>query len=244
MHLVEQYALASGSKIDKPQIREKYYPVPADNYLTFSPFSKPSKNYDLWREVLSIIQEPLGKLGVSIVQLGEHKDSLFDGCIDLRGKTSIAQCAFLIKRSLLHFGADTFSVHIASAYDKKVVALYSHSPMQNQKGYWNKNSEFVGIESYKDGKQHSFMLEEDPKTINTIEPEKVAMSIFRLLGIDVKIKKPSLIGLDILDLNRLFLIKSFMFLFCSFICFNMFVGSSSSEKSIRASTSAKSLVSF
>jgi len=188
MHLVEQYALASGSKIDKTQIREKYYPVTADNYLTFSPFSKPSKNYDLWREVLSIIQEPLGKLGVSIVQLGEHKDSLFDGCIDLRGKTSIAQCAFLIKRSLLHFGADTFSVHIASAYDKKVVALYSHSPMQNQKGYWNKNSEFVGIESYKDGKQHSFMLEEDPKTINTIEPEKVAMSIFRLLGIDVKIK--------------------------------------------------------
>lgn len=188
MHLVEQYALASGSKIGKPQIREKYYPVPADNYLTFSPFSKPSKNYDLWREVLSIIQEPLRKLGINIVQLGEHKDNLFDGCIDLRGKTSIAQCAFLIKRSLLHFGADTFSVHIASAYDKKIVALYSHSPMQNQKSYWNKNSEFVGIESHKDGKQYSFMLEEDPKTINTIEPEKVAMSIFRLLGIDVKIK--------------------------------------------------------
>ncbi len=188
MHLVEQYALASGSKIGKPQIREKYYPAPADNYLTFSPFSKPSKNYDLWREVLSIIQEPLRKLGINIVQLGEHKDNLFDGCIDLRGKTTIAQCAFLIKRSLLHFGADTFSVHIASAYDKRIVALYSHSPMQNQKGYWNKNSEFVGIESHKDGKQYSFMLEEDPKTINTIEPEKVAMSIFRLLGIDVKIK--------------------------------------------------------
>ena len=188
MHLVEQYALASGSKINKPQIREKYFPVGLDKYVTFSPFSKPSKNYDLWKEVISMIKQPLTSLGLGIVQLGEKENPLFEGCVDLRGKTSIAEAAYVIKKGQLHFGADTFSVHMASAFGKKIVSLYSHSPIQNCKGYWSNESDFIGLESYRDGKGYSFALEEDPKTINSIEPEKVAISIFKLLGIDVKIK--------------------------------------------------------
>ena len=39
MHLVEQYALACGAKIDKPYIYEKFAPLPFNNYITFSPFS-------------------------------------------------------------------------------------------------------------------------------------------------------------------------------------------------------------
>ena len=54
MHLVEQYALACGAKIDKPYIYEKFAPLPFNNYITFSPYSKPAKNYDYWREVLSV----------------------------------------------------------------------------------------------------------------------------------------------------------------------------------------------
>ena len=188
MHLVEQYALASGSKINKPKIREKYFPVASNRFITFSPFSKPAKNYDLWKETLSMIKEPLTKLGIDIVQLGEEKQSLFEGCIDLRGKTTIAESAYVIKNSLLHLGADSFPVHIASAYGKKIVALYSNSPIENCKAYWSDDSDFIGLESYKGGKQHSFSMEEKPKTINSIEPEKVAVSVFKLLGIDVKIK--------------------------------------------------------
>ena len=59
MHLIEQYALSCGAKINKPYIREKYFPIPANNYITFSPQSKPSKNYDYWKEVLSMIVPPL-----------------------------------------------------------------------------------------------------------------------------------------------------------------------------------------
>ena len=178
MHLVEQYALASGSKINKPKIREKYFPVASNRFITFSPFSKPAKNYDLWKETLSMIKEPLTKLGIDIVQLGEEKQSLFEGCIDLRGKTTIAESAYVIKNSLLHLGADSFPVHIASAYGKKIVALYSNSPIENCKAYWSDDSDFIGLESYKGGKQHSFSMEEKPKTINSIEPEKVAVSVF------------------------------------------------------------------
>ena len=33
MHLIEQYALATGAKIDKPFIETSFYPLPFDKYI-------------------------------------------------------------------------------------------------------------------------------------------------------------------------------------------------------------------
>jgi len=123
-----------------------------------------------------------------IVQLGAKKDATFEGCINLCGKTSIAQAAYLIKRGAMHLGTDSFATHIASAFNKKIVCLYSHSPIQNCGPFWSNPSEVILLESDKQGLKHSFATEEKPKTINTIEPEKVAYSLFKLLGIETKIK--------------------------------------------------------
>ena len=190
MHLVEQYALVSGSKIDKPHVRETYYPIPSSRYITFSPFSKPSKNYDYWKEVLSMLIPTLNKIGVSVVQIGSKDEANFEGCVNLCGKTSLTQVAYLIKRGLLHLGTDTFSTHIASALNKKIVSLYSNSPIQNCGPYkWKDRTETETLlEPYFEGKCHSFSLEESPKTINSIEPEKIALSVLESLKIETKIK--------------------------------------------------------
>jgi len=190
MHLVEQYALASGSKISKPYIRETYFPVPAQRYITFSPISKSSKNYDYWKEALSMLIPTLNKVGVSIVQIGAKGDRYFDGCINLLGKTSLTQTAYLIKRAILHLSTDTFTTHLASAFNKKIVSIYSNSPVQNCGPYsWsNRTESSVCLEPYLEGKCPSYALEEKPKTINTIEPEKIALSVLRSLGIETKVK--------------------------------------------------------
>ena len=188
MHLIEQYALACGTKIDKPYIREKYCPVPADRYITFSPISKPSKNYSYWKETLAMIIPPLEQLKVKVVQLGEKKDPAFQGCIDRRGRTSIAQAAYLIKRAVMHIGTDTFTTHIASHFDKKIVSLYSNSPIQNCGPFWSKKTNTILLEADRRGDKHSFATEEKPKTIDRIEPERIAYSLFKLLGIETKIK--------------------------------------------------------
>jgi len=188
MHLVEQYSLASGAKIDKPYIYEKFSPLPFDKYITFSPFSKPSKNYSYWKDTLSMLIPVLRKLNIHMVQLGTEKEQVFEGCYDLCGKTSINQAAYLIKRGLLHLGTDTFSTHIASASQKKIVSLYSHSPVQNCGPFWSKKEDVILLESDKKGLKHSFSTEEKPKTIDTIAPEKIAQSVFSLLGIEAKIK--------------------------------------------------------
>jgi len=192
MHLVEQYALASGSKIDKPYIYEKFIPLPFDKYITFSPFSKPSKNYSYWKEVLSMLVPVTRQLGIHIVQIGSKKEEPFEGCYSLCGKTSINQAAYLIKRAQLHLGTDTFSTHLASAFNKKIVSLYSHSPTQNCGPYWSEKKDVILLESDRDGKKHSFSTEEKPKTINTIAPEKIACSVFSFLGVKTKIKNKTI----------------------------------------------------
>ena len=188
MHLVEQYSLASGAKIGEPYIYEKFFPLPFNKYITFSPFSKPSKNYSYWKDALSMLVPILRKLNIHIVQLGTGKEQVFEGCYDLCGKTTISQAAYLIKRSKLHLGTDTFSTHLASAFRKKIVSLYSHSPIQNCGPYWSKEKDVILLESDRKGKKHSFATEENPKTINTIAPEKIACSVFDLLGVEAKIK--------------------------------------------------------
>ena len=188
MHLVEQYSLASGAKIDKPYIYEKFIPLPFDKYITFSPFSKPSKNYSYWKDSLSMLLPVLKKLNIHIVQLGTGKEQVFEGCYDLCGKTTINQAAYLIKRSQLHLGTDTFSTHLASAFNKKIVSLYSHSPIQNCGPYWSEKKDVILLEGDRKEKKHSFATEENPKTINTIAPENIACSVFKLLGVEAKIK--------------------------------------------------------
>lgn len=186
MHLVEQYALSCASKVGNPYIYEKYFPLPFDKYITFAPLSRPSKNYDYWRDVLSMLLPDFQKLGIAIVQIGGKKDSAFEGCYNLCGKTSINQAAYLIKRGLLHLGTDTFATHIASHFQKKIVSLYSHSPIQNCGPFWSDRSDVILLESDRQGKKHSYATEENPKTINTIRPEEIACSVFELFGINAK----------------------------------------------------------
>jgi hypothetical protein len=188
MHLVEQYSLASGSKIGEPYIYEKFFPLPFDRYITFSPFSRPSKNYDYWKDSLSMLIPVLRQLNMHIVQLGGKKEEAFEGCYDLSGKTTINQAAYLIKRSQLHLGADSFSTHLASAFKKKIVSLYSNSPIQNCGPFWSEAKDIILLESDKEGKKHSFATKENPKTINTIAPERVAFSVFNLLKVKARIK--------------------------------------------------------
>jgi len=192
MHLLEQYSLASSSKIGRPYIYEKFFPLPFDRFITFSPFSKPSKNYSYWKDSLSMLLPDLTKLNIHLVQLGGEKETPFEGCYNLCGKTDINQAAYLINKAVMHLGTDTFSTHLASAFNKKIVSLYSNSPIQNSGPFWSKKEDVILLESDKKGHKHSFATEENPRTINTIAPEKIAFSVFQLLGVKAKVKNKTI----------------------------------------------------
>ena len=184
MHLIEQYALSCGVKIDKPHIETSFFPVPSEKYITVHASSgMESKNYDYYDDVIEMIQPYLKEHGIDIIQIGAKDDIKLNNCEHLNGATTIRQTSFIIQNSLLHFGNDSFSTHVASGFNKKIVCLYGILYKECCGPYWGDASNQILLESHRNGLKASFSNKETPKTVNLIKPEEIATSILNLLEI-------------------------------------------------------------
>tara|TARA_Y100001938_G_scaffold150022_1_gene239256 strand:- start:1318 stop:2541 length:1224 start_codon:yes stop_codon:yes gene_type:complete len=187
MHLLESYAADTRLKIDKPFVYQKYYPLTIDKFITVHQDHRNFADiYDFWSSATSILFPHLETQGIKMVQIGSPKDTLIKGCIDLRGKTEIGQISYIINSSLLHLGSDTYSQHIASALGKKIVSLFSSNHPSNTGPYWSKSQDVISLTpNFKEGILPTYIPTEvtDRKAINTINPEDIASSVCKLLGI-------------------------------------------------------------
>lgn len=182
MHILESYALQDNLKIDKPHIYEKYFPMATNGkYATLDVSSDDHSNkYDHWDMVLDFLQPHLKQIGVQVVQLGDKDDTQIPGCYIAVGQTDENQRAYVIKNSCLHICTNNLSLQIASAYNKRIVTLFSNSYYEQFKPYWSKDEDVEVLKSYDD--KPSFNPNENPKSINSIHPEKIAQAILRNLG--------------------------------------------------------------
>jgi len=186
MRLLDTYATNTGSIIDSPFIFTKYFPLPNEQYITLqsqTPYD--SRNYAYWQEVIDIINPYLLKNNIKIIHTGLKDDRKYNGVIDYLGQTNINQLAYIIKNSILHFGSDSFGVHLASYYDKPIVALYSISNPNVAGPHFGDKSKHILIKAYENigNKKPSYSPTELPKSINTVKPEEIAKSILKLLNI-------------------------------------------------------------
>jgi hypothetical protein len=192
MHLIESYATSCGLRIDKPFILEKYFPLDFERYITFSCSSEQPKIYDYWSDVSDIISPHLKSQNIAILQIGRKTDKIFPGAFIANGQTTPNHTAYILRNSLLHFGADDFSNQIASLYDRKIVSLYSNNISNNFRPYFGDRSKHKVMESPRNGNRPSCAQMENPKTINQIKPEEIAREILDLLDIKVGIKYKTL----------------------------------------------------
>ena len=92
MHLLEQYALSCGVKIDKPFVEVNYFPLPFKDYIIIHPSSgMEAKNYDHYVDVVELIYPVLKQNSIEIVQIGGEKDPFLPHCYALNGKTTLSQ---------------------------------------------------------------------------------------------------------------------------------------------------------
>ena len=196
MHLAEQYSLAMGARIDKPFIETNYYPLPFSKYIVVENGADiKSRIYGIWPDVVLEIKPYLDKHNIEIVQIG-HKDSEpIPAAFDLRGRTTTTQQAFLLKNSMLHCSTNDLLLDIASSFNVPVVGMYGNTFAEVAKPFWGDKSKHVILESHRNGNKPSFLAEENPRTINLINPEDIAHAILKLLNIQVKNKtKTKFIG--------------------------------------------------
>ena len=181
-HLAEEYAKSCGVKIGNPILKPHYFPVLEDKYITIHNDKKiQTKEYDYWDDVVKLLKTHIGD--IKIIQIGAHGEETINGIDKHMPTGSMKQCAYVLQKSLAHVGIDSVPVHIASALDRPVVAVYSHTYANTCNPLWNKKSKSVCIESDRRGQKPSFSLQEPVKMINEIAPEEIAQAVLDVLGI-------------------------------------------------------------
>jgi hypothetical protein len=192
MHLIETYAASSGLQIDRPQIYEKFFPIPFEKYIVLhSGGGMPSKQYEFYSDVVSMLRPILQKHKIEIVQVGAKSDPYVHQTVDLRGATSIHQTAYVIKHSQLLVGNDSCNLHIASGSDVPIVGLYGSTTPYNHGPYFSSEGKTILLVGDLKGNKPSYSEQESDKVINTIKPEEVVRAILKLLKIRNKVKRES-----------------------------------------------------
>lgn len=200
MRLLDTYATNTGSKIDKPFIYTKYFPLPLKPYITIqnqTPYD--SRNFSYWQEVINLIQPFLSKADIYIVQVGTKDEKQLGGVINLLGQTNINQLAYVIENSKLHFGADSLCVHLASSFDIPIVSLYSISNPNVAGPHFGNKDKHILLKGYErvGNKKPSYSQVENPKSIDMIRPEEIAEGVLKLLDIEFpKMPETVFIGQD------------------------------------------------
>jgi hypothetical protein len=204
MHILEQYALNCGAKISKPYINDKFFPLPFDKYITLHPKGKfPSREYDYWEEVLLNLGPILEKFNIKIVQVGGKDDQPLPFCYHTQGQTNFNNLSYIIRNSMLHLGVDSFPIHLASAFDKKIVGLYCNMYPTQSGPYWSKKEDYSLIFSDLKNKKPSYAAHENPKTINFIKPEEIINAVIEKLNLNIKFTNKSLYFGDAYHLRAL-----------------------------------------
>ncbi len=185
MDFTSLYSLTAGKKIGKMHLLEKFYPLPFENdFIVCQFFSKPSKNYSYWGEVLSILAPILEKSNLKLVQVGDKSEAQMPYCLHTQGTTNFGQLQYLIGKSRLVLTVDSISSHIAGAKNKDLVCLVSNNFSEVVRPHFGDRNRQIILEPNRENRNPSFMLDEGPKKqIDEILPEKIAESVCSLLNL-------------------------------------------------------------
>lgn len=187
-HLIEEYAKSCGVNIGVPFIQEHYFPIVFDKYITLDIDSEAqSKTYDHWEVVTKLLKKPLNENGIKIVQIGSKERAKLDLVDKKITGSSYKQTFYILKKSMLHLGIDSFAAHAASFYNKKIVTIFGNFYPECSCPYWSEKGDFVNISPDFSKIKPSFSENEKNKRINEIKPEEIAKQVLKLLNINENI---------------------------------------------------------
>ncbi len=197
-HLAEVYALACGVPLSKPEIMDTFFPLehPIDKVILVHSFAGGIKEengqrialfggkiFDHYDEVINLLKPIVEPAGYRFYQIGAPGEPALRGVESLCGRTTMHQCAYLVKNCALLIGNDSQWAHIRGAEGKPLVALYGPTSRPHFP-HWNDPAKTTLIESHRRGGKPSYASQENPKTINWIPPELVSEAAIGLLRIE------------------------------------------------------------
>jgi hypothetical protein len=192
MTLAERYSTQCGLKIGKQFLIERFYPLENPKYILAQTGSgMVGKNYPYYAEVMELIGPILKANKIDVVQVGDIKDLLIPNAIDLRGKTSISQTNYLLARSMMLLGNDSFLQHRAGDINIPVVICMGPTDYSVHSAHF-KHPNSIYISSHRWGKNPSFASQENPASIATIRPEEIANAVLKIFNVKAEIPRQSI----------------------------------------------------
>ena len=183
-HLVEEYAKCCGVDIGKPIIKEHFYPIVFEKFITLHVDSKDqARSYSHWSIVLQLLSKPLADNGIKIIQIGSEKTEKLPFVDKVLNDCSYKNSFYIIKKSLLHLGINSLPVHVASIYNKKIVNIFGNLYPECAGPYWSDKKDVINLAPDFSKIKPTFSLKENPKRIDEIKPEIIANSVLELLNI-------------------------------------------------------------
>ena len=180
-HLIEEYAKNLGTKISSPIVRDHFFPLMADKYITLSNDDDvESKHYPYYDIVLNLLKPFLSHQKIKVIQLGGK--SKIDG-VDTALRLSFKQQSFILSKSLLHVGSDNVLNHVASSKGIPTVNIFGNTFPEINRPIFSRSSLNINLAPVWD-KKPCFNASDPKKQIATIKAEKIARSILDLLKID------------------------------------------------------------
>lgn len=196
--LAETYASEASVPLGKPEMVDVFYPLdhPLEKTILIHAFAGatinqngvlhaafPAKLFDYFNDVVAVLKPLAEAAGFKLVQIGGPGEPAIRGIECLVGKTTMHQCAYLVKGCALLIGNDSIWAHVRGAESKPQVHIYG-STSKPHFPHWRDPAKAVLIESHRRGQKPSYSAQEHPKTINWIRPEQIVNAAAGLLGFE------------------------------------------------------------
>lgn len=193
MRLLERYALATGLKIGKQHLIERFFPLPFTRYITLHASSgMAGKNYPFYSAVVDLIKPLLTAQRIEIVQMGTKDDPAISGCYHIMGKDNVHQASYLIRGALLHLGNDSVWGHRAGHLGVPLVQPWGPTDPANHSSLEHDPAKTIFLESHRWGRHPTFASQENPLSIALIDPFDMARAVLKLLNIESTITQKTL----------------------------------------------------
>lgn len=179
-HLLHEYSKSLGVKASKPDVQQHFFPCLDEKFIVFfDGDSNQSKIYKHYSTIFQLIGKTLRDHNIKIYQIG-GKNPIVGANRHL--SCSFKNEAYVVSKSMLYIGPDSYLSQYASSQDVKTITLYGSNYSSNTKPFWGSFKNKVCLEP--DWNHKPCFSSHDPqKQIDSIKPELVCKKILEFCGL-------------------------------------------------------------
>ena len=179
-HLLHEYSKSLGVKVSKPDLQQHFFPCLDEKYILFyNSERQASKIYKHYSTVFQLLREALDDHGIKIYQIGGENAIMG---VSRHLSCSLKNEAYLVAKSMLYLGPDSYLAQYASAQDVKTITLHGNNYASNTKPFWGSFKDKACLEPNWN-LNPCFSAEDPQRQIDSIKPEVVCKKILEFCGL-------------------------------------------------------------